>query len=73
VVVNEANQAALEAGKGSIIPIDISDHATAKDAAASRVLAQLGANETPNPAESLPTWQDGAERYTDAIAQLINA
>ncbi|MEO1621165.1 MAG: glycosyltransferase [Cyanobacteria bacterium J06632_3] len=71
VVVNEANQAALEAGKGSIIPIVPSTDVKVSTAAAKRVLEQLSANEVPCPSESLPTWQDAAEKYTDAIAQLI--
>jgi hypothetical protein len=63
VIVNGANQAASEVGKGSIIPIDLKDPATA----AVQVLQQLAADR-PASLGQLPTWQAAAAGYAAEIA-----
>lgn len=59
VIVSAANQAALEVGQGSIIPIE----AHRPDTSAEAVLNQLRASSTANPSQSLPTWQAAASAY----------
>jgi len=67
VVVNRVNQAALEAGKGSIIPIAIDE----SDAAAKEIAEQLSAGADPTPSQSLPTWQAAGDRYAEEIAKIM--
>ncbi len=63
VVVNQANQAALEVGKGSIIPIDTQNPVEAAD----KITYQLSVCEQASPSQSLPTWQAAAESYAADI------
>ncbi len=66
VVVSEANQAALEVGEGSIIPI--ASHKP--DEAAHKIIRQLAAAEQGSPSQSLPTWQAAADGYANNIASV---
>ena len=63
VVVNDVNQAAIEVGKGSIIPINT--HRA--DEAAAKIDAQLKVTEQASPSQSLPTWQAAAISYAADI------
>ena len=63
VIVSAANQAALEVGQGSIIPID----AEQPDAAATKVLQQLSESASASPSKSLPTWQAAADTYANDL------
>ena len=68
VIVNRKNQAALEIGKGAIIPISTENLA----AAATEVLAQLTSKESPKVNQSLPTWQVSAAAYAANIATVLS-
>ncbi|MFK8182976.1 MAG: glycosyltransferase [Phormidesmis sp.] len=59
VIVSAANQAALEVGKGSIIPIK----AQQPSAAAEIILNQLLRASEATPSGELPTWQAAAKAY----------
>jgi glycosyltransferase involved in cell wall biosynthesis len=67
VVVSEANQAAIEVGKGSIIPIA----ANQPSEGAHKIIRQLAAAAQGSPSESLPTWQAAADGYAANIEYLI--
>lgn len=69
VVVNNANQAAGEVGKGSIIPIAVDNPA----AAAAQILHQLAAAKPASLNSSLPTWQSAADGYAADIAYWHSA
>jgi len=63
VIVSAANQAALEVGQGSIIPIEAQQSA----AAAEKVLEQLSISAAAEPSKSLPTWQAAATTYASDL------
>ena len=67
VVVNQNNQAAVEVGQGSIIPIDPDSPA----ASAQQVIDQLKTKQPANPARSLPTWKAAADSYAEAITHSL--
>jgi glycosyltransferase involved in cell wall biosynthesis len=66
VVISHQNDAGVEAGGEAIISIDPQQ----PEAAASVVLSQLKAQESPQGASSLPSWQDAAIAYTEEIKKL---
>jgi hypothetical protein len=66
VVVSEANQAAIEVGKGSIISIA----AHHLDEAAQKIIQQLAVAAQSSPSQSLPTWQAAADSYAAIIDRL---
>ncbi len=63
VVVNDINQAAIEIGQGSIIPISTQD----PDEAAAKIDAQLKVSEQASPSQTLPTWKAAALSYAADI------
>ncbi|MEM6449371.1 MAG: glycosyltransferase [Cyanobacteria bacterium P01_D01_bin.105] len=67
VIVSAANQAALEVGKGAIIPIEAKDPRSA----AGQVLQQLQAATEASPSQSLPTWQAAAESYANELQHWL--
>jgi glycosyltransferase involved in cell wall biosynthesis len=66
VVVSAANQAAIEVGKGSIIPIAAHN----PDEAAHTIIQQLAIAAHSSPSQSLPTWQAAADSYATEITYL---
>ncbi|MGF1481073.1 MAG: glycosyltransferase [Cyanophyceae cyanobacterium] len=67
VVVSQANQAGVEAGAGSIIPINPDD----PQAAAATLLRQLQRQPAPVTSSTLPRWQMGAARYAEEVKALL--
>lgn len=63
VVVNDRNQAAIEVGQGSIIPISTQN----PTAAATKIIAQLTQTTQATPSQSLPTWSAAAKQYAADI------
>lgn len=63
IVVNRANQAAVEVGEGAIVPIDPDNLAQA----AKQVLEALNSDAQPRPTRDLPTWKAAADGYAQAI------
>jgi glycosyltransferase involved in cell wall biosynthesis len=66
VVVSAANQAAMEVGKGSIIPIASNQ----PNEAAQKIIQQLATATQSSPSQSLPTWQAAADSYVFEILSL---
>lgn len=62
-IVSAANQAALEVGQRSIIPIEPQDSTSSAD----KVLTQLRLEAIATPNESLPTWQAAAAAYANDL------
>ncbi|MEM6253693.1 MAG: glycosyltransferase [Cyanobacteria bacterium P01_D01_bin.156] len=67
VIVNQANEAAAEVGKGSIIPIDLKE----SQKSAIKVLHQLSSDEEPKFNDALPTWDISAQAYANVIASIL--
>ena len=68
VIVSAANKAALEVGKGAIIPIEAKE----PHSAAEKVINQLNAATEASPSQSLPTWQAAAEAYASELQSWVS-
>lgn len=68
-IVSAANQAALEVGQGSIIPVKTQDPA----AGAQQTLKQLSSSAEASSIQSLPTWQTAAHAYAKDLQYWHNS